>query len=69
MERQKVKSSNIYSVGYDESSETLEIEFNTGDIYQYYGVSKGVYDDLLQADSLGGFHARNIKNDYRYLKI
>ena len=38
MDRYSVASSNISAVGYDEQSETLEVEFLNGSIYQYYNV-------------------------------
>ena len=43
MERERVTSSNIFSVGFDENSETLEIEFHDGSIYEYYGVPKSLW--------------------------
>lgn len=33
MERVKVSSSNIRSIGYEESTKTLEIEFKQGSVY------------------------------------
>lgn len=38
MIRQPVSSSNIRSIGYDSKSNTLEIEFHSGGVYQYFGV-------------------------------
>lgn len=42
MNRKSVTSSNIASIGYDETSETLEIEFKNGGVYQYFDVPQGV---------------------------
>lgn len=64
MERQNVRSSNIASIGYDESSETLEIEFNRGGIYQYSNVPLSVYNRLMIASSHGVFFAAHIKDSY-----
>ena len=36
MIRQPVSSSNIRSIGYDSMSSTLEIEFHSGGVYQYF---------------------------------
>jgi hypothetical protein len=69
MNRLLVDSSDLHSVGYDSSTLTLEIEFNSGGIYQYYGVSKEVYERLLAAPSLGKFFPANIRNVYRCKKI
>ena len=69
MNRTPVVSSNVASVGYDEDSLTLEIEFKNGTIYQYFDVSKNIYDGLIGADSVGGYLASHIKGKYRYSKV
>lgn len=66
MERNPVSSSNVESVGYDEDSGTLEVEFKNGTLYQYFDVPQGTYDGLVSADSVGGYLAANIKGVYRY---
>ncbi len=38
MQREPVQSSNIRSVGYDLDEQLLEIEFENGNIYQYFAV-------------------------------
>lgn len=43
MERISVSSSNIKSIGYDQETETLEIEFNSKHIYQYYNIPFNIY--------------------------
>ena len=69
MNRESVSSSNIASIGYDVNSETLEIEFHNGGVYQYFDVPKAVHDDLMAADSHGGYLAANIKGVFRYSKV
>ena len=69
MERELVPSSNIVSIGYDEPSQTLEIEFHTGVVYQYYNVSQSIYEQLMTAPSKGQFLAYNIKNVYPYSRV
>lgn len=66
MERLTVSSSNIASIGYDESTSTLEIEFNNGSIYHYFDVPKNEYDGIVNAESRGKYLAANIKGRYRY---
>ena len=66
MERQPVTSSNINSIGYDEATRTLEIEFNNGTIYHYFDVPIYVYQELINAPSHGKYLAANIKGVYRY---
>jgi len=69
MNRDHVESSNIESIGYDSNSETLEIEFLNGSIYQYFDVPEHVYEELMSADSQGKYLAYQIKGKYRYSKV
>ena len=69
MERYTVASSNIASVGYDSASETLEVEFLNGTRYQYYGVSQGLYDKMMQEASKGRFLNRYIRDRYPYSRV
>ena len=41
------------SVGYEAKSKVLEIEFESGEIYQYFEVPRGVLEALLRAESKG----------------
>jgi len=68
MDRQSVKSSNILSIGYDLETQTLEIEFRDGGIYQYYNVPENIYSGLMNTNSHGSFFHTNIKNTYKYKK-
>ncbi|MGS0682847.1 KTSC domain-containing protein [Shewanella sp. 125m-7] len=65
MERTPVDSSNVVSVGYDEGTSTLEVEFNSG-LYQYFEVPAYVYEELMSSDSKGSYLHRNVKNTYNY---
>ena len=69
MERVRVSSSNVASVGYYEDSQTLEVEFLNGSVYQYFDVPEQIYIGLRDADSVGGYLAANIKGVYRYSKV
>lgn len=69
MERESVSSSNIASIGYDNESGTLEIEFLNGSLYQYFDIPENVYYELMGADSYGRYLARSIKGHYRYSKV
>ena len=69
MNRQSVTSSNIASIGYDADSQTLEIEFLNGGIYQYFDLPQYVYQELMNASSHGQYLAQNIKGVYRYSKV
>ena len=68
--RQKVESSQIESVGYDEKNKTLEVEFkNGGAVYQYYIVDSATYEEMLAAESKGKFLGQKIKGNFAYMKI
>lgn len=69
MIRQPVDSSNIQSIGYDSDSQTLEIEFHSGEIYQYFNVPSSLFEKILAANSQGEFFHQFIKNNYTYEKI
>jgi uncharacterized protein len=69
MNRNHVESSNIESIGYDSMSQTLEIEFLNGSIYQYFDIPQHIYQELIDADSHGKYLAANIKGHYRYSKV
>lgn len=68
MKRQRVTSSSLRSVGYDESTETLEIEFHNGRVYRYYDVPREVYEELMSAESLGSYFVENIRDNFRYAR-
>jgi hypothetical protein len=69
MKRQTVASSNIASIGYDADSQTVEIAFLNGGVYQYFDVPQHVYEELMSASSHGQYLAQNIKGAYRYSKV
>ena len=69
MRRRAVKSSVIRALGYDDHDNILEVEFHTGRVYQYFGVPPAVYNDLLNAPSVGEFYNRQIRNEYDFLEI
>jgi len=64
-----VLSSNVASVGYDPKTQTLEVEFHNGTVYQYFDVPQSVYDAFMSAESKGGFLKSSIKGVYRFAKL
>ncbi|MBK6960090.1 MAG: KTSC domain-containing protein [Gammaproteobacteria bacterium] len=69
MERTPVTSTDIRAIGCDADSQTLEIEFNSGSVYDYAGVPQGEYDGFMGADSKGKYFHANIKNRYSFVKL
>lgn len=69
MHRIPVTSSNILSIGYDPQPAILEVEFTSGDVYQYFNVPEHLYSELINASSCGQFLNEYIKYSYRYQKV
>ncbi|MCY9003292.1 KTSC domain-containing protein [Peribacillus frigoritolerans] len=65
---QRVSSRNLVAVGYDDSINTLFIQFKIG-TYKYFDVPQNIYRNLLNASSKGEYHASYIKDNYRYQRI
>lgn len=58
-------SSNIKTIIYNHEMEELMIEFKYNDkVYCYSDVPADVIDELKDADSMGSFVAKKIKNVY-----
>ncbi len=64
-----VTSSNVESIGYDESQQVLYVRFLSGGLYIYKGVNSYEFEGLLNASSVGSYLHRNIKNVYPYERI
>ncbi len=69
MERKSVNSGTIRSVGYEPSSQTLEIEFTSGSIYQYSRVSPEIHRKLMAAPTIGSFFKNNIEDEFTAKRI
>lgn len=64
MERKRINATNIRSVGYDSRNRLLEVEFSSGSVVQYSGVSEEVYRGLMNAPSPGSYFRDRIEEDY-----
>ena len=69
MRRQVVSSSNIAAIGYEGRTQTLEVEFLGGRVYQYYGVPDRMFHELMQAPSTGRFFNMYIREGYPYSRV
>jgi len=69
VKRERVSSSVIASVGYDDDTLTLEVEFHSGAVYRYFDIPNLVHTEFLAADSLGGYFTRHIRDEYPYERI
>lgn len=62
-------SSNVSQAEYDDESEDLTIEFQSGDRYLYRNVPKAIFRRLQHAPSAGQFFYRQIRNVYQYEQV
>ncbi|MHC5597574.1 MAG: KTSC domain-containing protein [Nostoc sp.] len=59
-----VISSMAMAVGYDRNEQILQVEFQSGSVYQYLGVDEDTWEDLHSSDSIGSFFNQEIKGRY-----
>ena len=64
-----VRSSSLAAVGHNALTQTLQVRFRNGGIYQYYSVPRRLYTGLMGAASKGGFFRRHILNHYSDRKL
>lgn len=68
MQRQPVVSSRVSSIGWDKG--TMEVEFNTGTVYQYYPVEWQTALNLISSPTVGKDIQAIIKNpDIKCVKL
>ena len=69
MERKKVSSSSIRSVGYDERARLLEVEFSDGRVTQYSGVSAEVHRRMMSAPSIVSYFRDNVEESFTAKRV
>ena len=69
MQREPVESSTLASVGYDENQSLLELEFRSGELYQYLGPSRQIHHELMAAESKGRFFNQHIRDCFPYVRL
>ena len=69
MERQVVESTTMRSIGYDRTEQVLEVEFQSGDIYQYLDVPPAIYKELSDAESKGQYFNSEIRDIYEFVRL
>lgn len=60
----EVSSSNIAAYGYDLARKWLDVQFVSGDIWRYPGVSFDLAERFSEAESKGKFFYANIKGKF-----
>lgn len=69
MDRQPVSSTVVTSVGYDSESATLEVEFVSGSVYQYFDVPEHLHRELIAGPSAGKMMTSAIIGKFRYARL
>lgn len=69
MDRVRVSSSNLRSVGYEASSRTLEVEFINGTVCQYRAVPEQTHAGLMRSASKGSYFADHIRDRFACRKV
>ena len=69
MEFEKVTSSYIDSIAYDESNKELRVQFSSGVTWRYYDVPPALHVSLLLAESTGKYFAKEIRGQFKGRKI
>ncbi|HKU46448.1 MAG TPA: KTSC domain-containing protein [Burkholderiales bacterium] len=69
MQRRRVNSSKLRSVGYDEGSKTLEVEMSNGQVFQYSGVYPEVYRRFMAAPNPTSFFDDKIADEYTAKRV
>ncbi len=65
-----IESSNIRALGYDKNTLTLRVQFKASTMcYDYKGVSRELFLDMMKNDSKGKFFWARIKNKFEYEKV
>ncbi len=66
----RVDSTSISSVGYDEATCELYVQFVESDAtYVYYGVGPRTHRELVEAESIGGYFNRKIRPRYPWRRL
>jgi len=69
MEHLIVKSSALISVGYEGTTQVLQVQFKDGRVYEYEQVPPGFYMEMMTAPSIGKYFFENIAESFPYHSI
>jgi len=57
------------SFGYNGAKEVLEVEFQSGAVYQYFDVPPAIHNQLAKAESKGRYFNSAIRDTYQCLQV
>jgi KTSC domain-containing protein len=64
VERKRINSGTLRSVGYDARNRVLEVEFTNGAVIQYTGVGEDLHRGLMSASSAASYFKDRIEEDF-----
>ncbi len=64
-----VDSSVFASVAYRSDQRQLFLRFRSGKVYRYFGFPPDQYDQLLAAESKGGYFAESVRGKFLYEEV
>ena len=62
----EVDSSVLRRIRWEERTDTLAVEFQTGRVYRYFGLTRFVFEALRRARSHGKYFNENIRDRFRF---
>ena len=72
----KVDSSNVAGIGYHDEFQIMSVEMLNGIIYYYLDIPKKHFTEMTKQNkgrwnikSIGSYLHRNVKGNYRYIRI
>lgn len=68
MQRVAFTSTLLQAAAYQDQWAILELEFRGGAVYHYLGVPQRTWQELLRAESKGGYFNQHIRNCFAYLR-
>lgn len=72
MNMTSVESSNIAAIGYNPTTQEMQVRFKNGTTYGYVHVEAAVHEKIVKADSVGSEFNRLVKSNpgkYPFKKI
>jgi len=63
------ESTMITSTAYNPHTETMELVFCNGGIYEYHQIEEEIYQELIASTSIGEYFNDHIRMKYPYTKV
>ena len=67
MTRETIASTALRSAGWEAG--TLEVEFTTGQVWQYQNVPESMFKEMMNASSSGQYFQANIRNQFKGVRV